>query len=65
MVVTGNSKQLLSRLHQGLQKPCHADMDDIEKSKMQKGDFVRENDKKYLELGFANAPSIEKVPCSM
>ena len=40
-------------------------MDDAEKCKKRKGDFVRKYDKNYMELGFAVAFSMEKVPLSM
>ncbi|XP_078495832.1 SCAN domain-containing protein 3-like [Ciona intestinalis] len=54
-----------SDLQHGLKRSCNNNMDHAEKSKREKGDFIRQYDSKYLEFGFTIAPSSEKVPLPM
>ena len=54
-----------SNVPHGRKRSCVGDMDCAETSKKRRRDFVRQYDKKYLELGFTIAPSSEKLPLPM
>ena len=58
-------RPMTSIVQHGLKRSCDVDTDYAETSKKQKGDFIRQYDKKYLELGFTVAPNSEKVPLPM
>ena len=58
-------RPMTSIVQHGLKRPCDVDTDYAETSKKRKGDFIRQYDKKYLELGFTVAPNSEKVPLPM
>ena len=54
-----------SNVSHGGKRSRDGDMDCAETSKKRRRDFVRQYDKKYLELGFIIAPSSEKLPLPM
>ena len=58
-------RPMTSIVQHSLKRPCDVDTDYAETSKKRKGDFIKQYDKKYLELGFTVAPNIEKVPLPM
>ena len=54
-----------SNVPHGGKRSCVGDADCAETSKKRRRDFVRQYDKKYLELGFTIAPCSEKLPFPM
>ena len=56
---------MTSIVQHGLKRSCDVDTDYAETSKKRKGDFIRQYDKKYLELGFTVAPNSEKMSLPM
>ena len=54
-----------SNVPYGRKRLCVGDMDCAETSKKRRRDFIRQYDKKYLELGFTIVPSSEKLPLPM
>ena len=70
MVLTGKRKKVglllqMYRVPHGRKRSCVGDMNCAETSKKRRRNFVRQYDKKYLELGFIIAPSSEKLPFPM